>query len=87
MPRVSYFRGIVILMFANEGQHSVAHFHARAAEHNASLRFDGSVMAGSLPWAQLRLVREWAALHQSELAANWERARRGERVKPIDPLS
>jgi hypothetical protein len=39
----------VILMFCNEGQHSVAHFHARPADHNASLRFDGSVIAGSLP--------------------------------------
>jgi hypothetical protein len=87
MPRISYFHGIVILMFSNEGHHSVGHFHARSAEHHASLRFDGSVLAGSLPPAQLRLVREWAALHQTKLEANWQRARHGERVEPIDPLA
>ena len=35
MPRISFFGGIVILMFSNEGHHAVAHFHARYAEHRA----------------------------------------------------
>jgi hypothetical protein len=30
-------------------------------------------------------VAEWAALHEDELLANWERARRDERLRPIDP--
>jgi len=87
MPRISYFHGIVILMFSNEAHHSVGHFHARSAEHHASLRCDGSMLAGSLPPSDLRLVRKWAALHQDELEANWQRARRGDRVHPIDPLA
>lgn len=87
MPRISYFHGIVILMFSNEGQHAVAHFHARYAEHRASIGFDGTVIAGSLPASQLRLVREWASQHEGELRANWERIGRGERVQSIDPLA
>jgi hypothetical protein len=87
MPRISFFHGIVILMLANEGHHSTAHFHARCAELRASIGFDGTVIAGALPPTQLRLVLRWAALHQAELQANWERTLRGERVKNIDPLT
>lgn len=87
MPRVSYFNGILILMFGNEGHHAIGHFHARYAEHRASIGFDGQILAGSLPQAQLRLARRWAAMHEPELIANWERLRRGERVEPIDPLA
>ena len=74
-------------MFANEGRHAVAHFHARYAEYTASIAFDGTVIAGSLPPSQLRLVRSWAVQHQAELAANWQRILDGERVKSIDPLA
>lgn len=87
MPRISSFHGIVILMFANEGVHQLAHFHAQYAEHYVSLAFDGSVIVGSLPAPQLRLVRAWASQHQVELLANWERIGRGERVEAIDPLT
>ena len=87
MPRISSFHGIVILMFANEGVHQLAHFHAEYAEHHASLAFDGTLIAGSLPAPQLRLVRTWTVRHQAELLANWERIGRGERVEAIDPLT
>jgi Domain of unknown function (DUF4160) len=87
VPRISFFHGIVILMFSNEGRHATEHFHARYAEHRASIAFDGTVIAGSLPSAQLGLVRRWASLHQAELSANWQRIVRGERVESIDPLS
>jgi hypothetical protein len=86
MPRVSYFRGIVILMFSNEGRHALEHFHAEYAEHRAAIGFDGTVIAGALPQAELRMVREWASLHQAEPAANWERILRGDRVESIEPL-
>jgi hypothetical protein len=52
----------------------------------ASVAFDGTVIAGSLPHRALALVREWAVLHQDELRANWERARRDERLETIEPL-
>ena len=87
MPRVSYFFGISIRMYADEGIHHRPHFHAKYGEYSASFGFDGQLIAGSLPAAQLRLVSQWAQLHQSELAANWAHIGRGEHVEKIDPLT
>ncbi len=39
-----------------------------------------------LPRRAASHVLEWLALHREELAANWERARRGEPLLPIAPL-
>lgn len=44
------------------------------------------MLGGSFPENGMRLLREWAALHRGELLDNWERARRGERLKRIKPL-
>jgi hypothetical protein len=44
------------------------------------------VIAGELPTRAKRLVSEWASIHQAELEANWERARRHEPLQPIEPL-
>lgn len=87
MPRVSEFFGIVILMFTNEGTHFVRHFHAVYGGYEASVAFDGTVLAGELPRRQLKLVQKWAALHQNELAENWQLARAGQGVQRISPLA
>jgi len=60
---------------------------ARYAEHDASVAIDPlDVLEGSLPTGALALVLEWGQLHQDELAANWERARRKDPLEEIDPL-
>jgi Domain of unknown function (DUF4160) len=87
MPRISAFYGITIWMYWNEGAHARPHFHARFAGQAASMDFAGAVIAGSLPRRALALVAEWAALHESELAANWECARRDDPLEPIDGLA
>ena len=87
MPRISFFLGITIAMFWDEGIHHVPHFHAEYGGRDASIAIDGEVLDGSLPARQLRLVREWAQLHHDELLANWERARRLEPLDPIEPLT
>ena len=87
MPRISFFYGIGIWMYWNEGAHARPHFHARYAGQAASIDFAGELIAGSLPRRALALVAEWAALHQDELLANWERARREEPLEPIEPLA
>jgi hypothetical protein len=86
VPRISYFYGIGIWMYFNEGVHGRPHFHARYAEHTASVDLDGTVLVGSLPPSARRLVREWAQLHQDELTANWQRALDGDPLEPIAPL-
>lgn len=85
MPRISEFYGIVIEMYY--GDHPPPHFHARYAGEDAKVAIaTGELIAGALPGRAVRLVREWARAHRSELDANWERARRHEKPRSIDPL-
>ena len=73
-------------MHWNEGQHSTPHFHARYSGQKASFDFDGAIIVGALPRRASSLVAEWGQLHRNELAANWELARAGQPLQPIDPL-
>jgi hypothetical protein len=86
VPRISFFYGIAIWMYWNEGAHARPHFHARYAGHVASVDLDGELIAGTLPPRARALVTEWALLRRNELSANWERARREEPLQPIPPL-
>ena len=86
MPRISFFYGIGIWMYCNEGAHMCPHFHARYAGQQASISLDGEIIVGWLTARALRLVRDWAALHRAELDANWRRALEGEALERIDPL-
>ena len=85
MPVVSVFFGIVIRMFYRE--HGVVHFHAEYQGQQATFTSDGELLAGALrsPTA-LRLIKEWATAHQSELEANWDRLKAGELLERIAPL-
>ncbi len=85
MPRISAFYGIVIAMFYND--HEPAHFHAVYGEYRALVRIEPiEMLEGRLPRRAEGLVLEWGRLHQDELMANWERARRHERLMAIEPL-
>lgn len=86
MSQISSFHGILIRMYYNEGDHSLPHFHVQHGDQQASVAFDGTILGGSLSRQIARRVREWASLHQDELAANWTRARSGEAFLKIDPL-
>ncbi|HEU5001626.1 MAG TPA: DUF4160 domain-containing protein [Actinomycetota bacterium] len=44
------------------------------------------MLAGTLPERAMRLVREWATMHQSELEENWRRARAEQLLEPIASL-
>ncbi|MGI9081800.1 MAG: DUF4160 domain-containing protein [Thermoleophilaceae bacterium] len=75
----------MITMYFDE--HGVAHFHAERGEHAAVISIAPiELLAGSLPRRDLRLVLAWAQLHEEELRANWERARRSETLEWIEPL-
>lgn len=86
MSVISFFYGILIRMYYNEGTHSVPHLHVQKGDEEASVAFDGTVLGGSLSRPTAARVREWAALHQDELTANWNHARNGERLQKINPL-
>ena len=85
MPRISAFYGIAIWMYYDD--HSPPHFHATYAEHEAVVEIaTRRVLHGSLPARAQRLVDEWAAEHEADLARDWERARGGRPLLPIEPL-
>lgn len=85
MPVVSTFFGIVIRMFFQE--HGVPHFHAEYQGQQASLTFDGKILAGAIrSRTALRLIEEWAQLHRAELEANWRHVQAGEPLEKIAPL-
>ncbi len=88
MPRVSHFYGVTIRMFFNEDFHSGRpHFHAEYAGAKATFGIeDLNYIVGARPPRVEQMVRRWARLHESELRANWTRARAHQPLLPIDPL-
>jgi hypothetical protein len=84
VPEVSRFYGIVITV--NFDDHQPPHFHARYSGAHAALTFDGRLIAGSLPPRALGLVLTWASRHPDELREDWELARAGRPLVPIEPL-
>jgi hypothetical protein len=88
LPTISMFYGIMILMFfKDKTRHNLPHIHARYQGNNAVISLDdGSVLDGSMPSKQLKLVQAWAEIHRDELFADWELASNGEQPYKIDPL-
>jgi hypothetical protein len=85
MPEISRFFGIIIRMYFND--HVPPHFHADYGENSIEITIETlEVLKGKLPNRVLGLVLEWASLHRNELRADWERARNGETLEPIQPL-
>ena len=75
MPEVSRFYGIV------------PHFHAEYGEHEALVNITTlAIIGGGLPPRASSMVTEWASLHQQELGAAWEKAKRLQPPGQIQPL-
>ncbi len=61
--------------------------HAIYGHYEAAIQIEtGTILARSLPPRVSALVREWRESYRAELAANWERARRHERLQWIPGL-
>ena len=85
MPQISSFLGIIIRMFYRD--HNPPHFHAVYVEHEGLIDINRiELISGNLPPRVLGLVIEWTALHQNELNENWERAKKQEQLKSVEPL-
>ncbi len=85
MPEISRFFGITIKMFFDD--HHPPHFHAEYGSDAALVDIRNfSLFAGRLSPRVIGLVMEWAALHQDELLADWERARAKQELHKIAPL-
>lgn len=85
MPVISIFFGIVIRMHYRE--HEPGHFHAEYQGQQGKFDFSGEMTVGNIQSrTALRLIREWAGLHEPELQANWQRMKAGQTVDRIEPL-
>jgi len=85
MPIISSFFGILIRMFFDD--HSPPHFHAEHQGQEAVFGFDGALLEGELSSSRARrLIKEWTALHRSELELNWRRAKKLRPLVHIAPL-
>ena len=85
MPEISRFFGIVIRMYFSD--HEPPHFHAIYGELEALIAVGTlEVLRGELPRRALSLVLEWAALHRNALRDDWQLARSGASLRPIEPL-
>ena len=84
MPELSRFLGIVIYMYHRE--HAPAHFHAEYGEYEITVEIATGVVTGKFPRRALNMVLEWFALHQDELADDWQRASQKLPLQSIDPL-
>ena len=84
MPVISRFYGIAIVMYFND--HNPPHLHAKYTDDEARYDFGGTLLEGRLPARGERFVKEWIGLHRTELESNWDRARNGKPLLPIEPL-
>jgi hypothetical protein len=85
MPTISQFYGIIIRMFFND--HAPPHFHASYGEYELIVGIQPiTILRGHAPQRVRSMVLEWAALHQQELLADWQRCRNAEAPLPIAPL-
>ncbi|MES1243700.1 MAG: DUF4160 domain-containing protein [Acidobacteriota bacterium] len=85
MPRLSTFFGIIIAMYHND--HAPPHFHAVYQGFEAQISIETlEILRGSLPRRVFALVVEWAVLRRDRLRLNWEKARMGLPLDPIEPL-
>ena len=67
--------------------HAPPHFHAEYAGDEVEIEIGNSqVLKGSMKRRALGMVLEWSALHRDELAVNWDLARQGLPLQPIDGL-
>jgi hypothetical protein len=85
MPAISIFFGIVIRMFYND--HEPVHFHAEYQGQRGKFDLTGRMVAGNVvSKTALRLIRQWAKLHEPEIGANWQRMKAGKPLEMIEPL-
>lgn len=84
MPEISRFLGIVVGMFYRE--HGPPHFHATYAGFTITVEIESGIVTGRFPRRALLHVMEWRGLHRVELFANWDRARDGQPLIPVEPL-
>ncbi|MDM8133292.1 DUF4160 domain-containing protein [Clostridium butyricum] len=86
-PIISTFFGIIVrLQFELGGKHHLPHVHAEYQDYEIYIDFEGSVLAGTFPKKQLKVLQAWIELHKDELQANWKVYQEEGTWFKIDPI-
>ena len=84
MPRLLSFNGIIIyIYFMDFDFHSLPHFHVKYGEFSASVGLDGTLLSGSIPSKQLRIIQKLAKEYEEEFKDAWNKAVNGENFSQI----
>jgi len=67
-------------------EHPPPHLHAMYEGLEGMFSLSGDLLKGTMSPKALKLVKEWALLHQEELNENWERASNDMPLNWIKPL-
>lgn len=88
MPIISQFYGIIIrIYFKDTEQHYLEHIHVQYNEYDAVYSIKNiSILEGSLPPKQNKLVIAWMEIHKDELLALWNVSQNDGEIFKIDPL-
>lgn len=88
MPVISMFYGIIVSMYyIDNKRHKKPHIHVRYQGKEMVISVpDGKILEGSIAATKIKLVQAWVEIHKEELMADWELAKKGENVFPIEPL-
>lgn len=83
MPTISYFYGIIIVMYLKNKEHNPPHVHAITQDFDAPFLIStGEIMDGEFPVKAKALVKEFVLENQKELEEMWET----EIYKKLPPL-
>ena len=73
MPVISRFYGMVIKMYFYGSEHNPPHIHVIYGEYLGVVDIRTlAMLEGDLPEKALKLVKEWVAIHQTELLDMWD---------------
>ena len=83
MPTISYFYGIIIVMYLRNKEHNPPHIHAITQDFDAPFSIEtGEIMEGNFPPKAKALVKEFVQKYRRELLEMWET----ETYKKLPPL-
>lgn len=91
MPELSRFYGIVIAMYRElGGRHHYPHVHVDSSGAKAVFNIEtATLMEGTIPNKDRKLVEAWIEIHKKDLLKNWEQLNTEvgtPNVKKIPPL-
>lgn len=74
MPTVSYFYGIIIVMYLRNKEHNPPHIHAITQDFDAPFSIEtGEIIEGDFPRKARILVKEFIKKYQKELQEMWDK--------------